>query len=145
MRQAAITNDQIKSILLDQFNFLNSKKSNWIEGLDGFIKNAKGVRKAWLTSINNDRSAVTKAAKTLTPGAWTFNQKMYPLKRKKMSNKPKGNKISERIKSGVNRFKKNTGVTITSGSDATKGYVPIVLTIGAVLFFVFSFGKLKSK
>lgn len=39
----------------------------------------------------------------------------------------------------------NTGVSVTSGSDATKGYIPIIAAIGVVIFFIFSFGKLKRK
>lgn len=39
----------------------------------------------------------------------------------------------------------NVSATATTGADQTKGFIPIVLAIGAVLFSLLSFGGLFSK
>jgi len=128
-----------KTILLDQFNYLNSKKSNWFEGLNGFIKFTKQnpeaypERTRYLKSIGYSKKTLTKDAREITPNAFLFNKQKFPMKKER--------NVGKKLRQAVDKVSGN----VKFGNDQTSGYVPIVLAAGLVLFMLTSFTGLFSK
>lgn len=56
-----------------------------------------------------------------------------------------GGDIKSNIRNVAQGVASNLGGTVTFGNDQSKGYVPLVLAVGAVLFALIAFGGLFSK
>lgn len=147
-----MSNEQIKKELIEIFNYLNSKRLNFDDNIASQIlftqKNPLAFPKRTKAfAMIGNRQKVIKWARVNTPNAYKFNNAKYPKKRRPMyEQKPKQkNKVGEKIREAIQKATTNSSISFNTGSSASKGYVPLILASGAVLFLLTQFGGLFSK
>lgn len=147
-----MSKEEIKKEVIEIFNYLNSKRLNFDENISTQIlftrRNplAFPKRTRAFAMIGNSQDVINWA-KINTPNAYKFNNSKYPKKRRQMyEEKPKQkSKVGEKIRGAINKVTSNTSLTFNAGSAASKGFVPLILASGAVLFLLTQFGGLFSK
>ena len=81
------------------------------------------------------------------PNAYKFNNSQFSKKTKRMyEQKPKQKKkVGEKIRGAIQKATNNSSISFNTGSSASRGYVPLILAGGAVLFLLTQFGGLFSR